>query len=266
MAKHIALPAPGDISIAHEALNHMMDLTRIEAAVAGVLLKHFNRKTGRCDPSVDRIAALLGVGRASVLRATSRLCTGDNRLFEKTSHGGHSHCASYAPRWSVFRAHVTGFEGRMALPTKDLKVSSVRLSESHPCDVEGITSDTETLLINPPYEPYSVQQEAKGAREDVSRGKGSGKKNGLRKDRGWGSSINPKVKPMVVSSPSHAEAKEANALKRWNEQAMALGERAYASIVEWMNDAREVEATEAEKDRPGGGLRYIVDGMRRANG
>jgi hypothetical protein len=71
---------------------------------------------------------------------------------------------------------------------------------------------------------------------------------------------------MVVSSPSHAEAKEANALKRWNEQAMALGERAYASIVEWMNDAREVEATEAEKDRPGGGLRYIVDGMRRANG
>lgn len=70
--------------------------------VGGMLLEHLNRKSGRCDPSIERLARLLGVSQTTVKDATMELCSGDDALFERITHGGHNHRTAYIPRWETF--------------------------------------------------------------------------------------------------------------------------------------------------------------------
>lgn len=74
-----------DLLFAHIAINVVPGLSGVERQVAGAILEHYNRKTGRCDPSVDRIAVLLQVSSRMVRKATQKLCGGEHRLFKKIS-------------------------------------------------------------------------------------------------------------------------------------------------------------------------------------
>jgi len=108
---------PPDLYIAFKAVALARELTRNEALVAGALLAHFNVKTGQCDPSVNRLGTMLGIARSKVLKATAAICGGASdgkHLFDKRSHGGKSHRASYAPKWDRLAAIVADWESRMA--------------------------------------------------------------------------------------------------------------------------------------------------------
>ncbi|TYR32085.1 helix-turn-helix domain-containing protein [Mesorhizobium microcysteis] len=70
--------------------------------VGALLLEHLNRKSGQCDPSIERMATVLGMGRTAVKDATAELCRGDDALFERVTHGGHNHRTAYIPRWEIF--------------------------------------------------------------------------------------------------------------------------------------------------------------------
>lgn len=65
--------------------------------VGVTLIEHFNRRTGRCDPSLERLSKLLGLSIRTVIRATQRLQRAG--LFRKTRHGGYSNRNSYEPDW-----------------------------------------------------------------------------------------------------------------------------------------------------------------------
>ncbi|MBZ9695507.1 hypothetical protein [Mesorhizobium sp. CO1-1-9] len=108
--------SPPDLYIAFKALAVAHGLSRNEARVAGALLAHFNIKSGQCDPSVSRLGTMLGIARSKVLKATSSLCSGAARLFDKQSHGGKSHRASYTPKWDRFAEIVVDWETRMSGP------------------------------------------------------------------------------------------------------------------------------------------------------
>lgn len=136
---------PDRLLAAHIAVNLVPGLTGNARRVAGAILAHFNSQTGQCDPSVERLAGMLGIDRATVLRATAELCAGAARLFDKQSHGGKSHRASYAPRWQVFRAVVAEWNGRMKDGTK---VAKLRRSRSQDCDVDGRKIATQTYRRN----------------------------------------------------------------------------------------------------------------------
>ncbi len=84
----MALLEANDILFAHKALNIVPGPSANARRVAGAIIDHFNRKTGQCDPSVGRLARLLGVNRATVIRATNDLCSEESGLFENSSHGG----------------------------------------------------------------------------------------------------------------------------------------------------------------------------------
>jgi hypothetical protein len=79
------LPEKGNITIAHKTINLAEELSTAEKAVAGAIIDHVNRKDGRCDPGIDRIAMLTGLHRRTVIRAVDRL----DRLhfIEKERHG-----------------------------------------------------------------------------------------------------------------------------------------------------------------------------------
>ncbi|WP_141936003.1 helix-turn-helix domain-containing protein [Bradyrhizobium sp. UNPA324] len=96
------LPEKYDTTFALKAIGLSDQLNKTEKRVAVALLDHFNRKTARCDPSQQTIAALLGVDRKTVNRAIKKIV----RLgyFNSLRHRGSWHCNSYQPCWHRFRA------------------------------------------------------------------------------------------------------------------------------------------------------------------
>ena len=100
----MAILNQNDVLFAHKALNIMPGLSEATRRVAAAIIDHFNKRDGRCYPSIERLAKLLGIDRATVIRATDKL-HGLN-FIRKVSHGGKSHCASYSPNWDAFRAQV----------------------------------------------------------------------------------------------------------------------------------------------------------------
>lgn len=101
------------VLVAHKAIGLAPGFTGDTRRVATAILDHFNHKSGRCDPSNERLAGLLGVSVRMVRKATKELCEGSSPLFRKRSHAGHSHCASYEPQWATFRRIVAEWNRAM---------------------------------------------------------------------------------------------------------------------------------------------------------
>jgi len=144
--------------------------------VAFALIGHHNRRTGRCDPSIERLMKLLGLSRSMVLKATGLLCSPDVALFTKESHGGFSHRASYTPQWERLAAIDASWRAAMSAPgggdfdsaaglatstgvdlgAEPSKVHNRRRSRSTTVEVQGPQLWTQTLIDNPNNKPVSV--------------------------------------------------------------------------------------------------------------
>jgi hypothetical protein len=82
------LPGPLDTTIAHKMINLMPELSGTDKRVTGTIIDNFNRKTGQCDPGLERIAWLVGVTRRQVIRSLSKIVrTG---ILRTARHGGHA--------------------------------------------------------------------------------------------------------------------------------------------------------------------------------
>ncbi|MDW9417406.1 hypothetical protein GOB15_23745 [Sinorhizobium meliloti] len=264
MANRSNLPRGSDLSIAYKALNLMMHLTRAEVGVAGLLLSHFNQKTGQCDPSVERLSTLLGIGRASVLRATKSLSEGELRLFDKNSHGGYAHRASYSPRWHVFRSFVEKVE-------RDLKggnVSELRRSRYHQRDSEGLTDDTQTHRTNSENKLNSadaicgdaVSQPCSRVEEPRTQSV-SETRYGLMSGSVRRPPVPSATPARVAISITHKQAAEQSATRRWDADLRALGWQAHADAIERITPEIAEAATQAELKRKGGGLRLVLESL-----
>lgn len=84
--------------------------------VATVLLEHFNRRTGQCDPGLTRISELLGISVRTVIRSNSRLEA--SGLFRKVRHGGYGNRNSYQPVWSRFTEYQALWQAKMQYKSK----------------------------------------------------------------------------------------------------------------------------------------------------
>ncbi|WP_137133496.1 helix-turn-helix domain-containing protein [Rhizobium sp. FKY42] len=266
----MAILEENDILFAHKALNIMSGLTEATRRVAGAIIDHFNKKTGQCDPSIDRLAAMLGINRATVIRATETLH--ELGLIQKDSHGGKAHRASYLPNWDHFRFIVAEWAARMKTgdrPTKSNqpakpavpKVASLQRSQSQGCDVEGRRDATQTNRINQSKEPIETARVETAGQEPPSR------PSSRLLRRLWRGSKPDAQRSMLLpitggGSPSHADAAKGAAERRWLEQVHALGLTVQGDVIEWMNADRQEAATQAEMKRRGGGLAFIVSAMQ----
>ncbi len=263
----MALLGDNDILFAHKALTLMSGLTDATKRVAGAIIDHFNKKTGQCDPGIDRLSTMLGINRATVIRATETL--DELGLIQKASHGGKSHRASYRPNWEAFQAVVSDWDARMKTgkaPANDREndrpnVASVRRSRSQGCDVKGRIPATQTLrrnLSNKPIEPEQVETPA----SKPSPSQPQTKRNGL-----WKGNAPLDQRSMLFpinggKSVSHAEAARSAAERRWYAQLHSLGQAAEADVLGWITADQQEEATQAEMHRRGGGIEFIITAMR----
>ncbi|WP_421590991.1 helix-turn-helix domain-containing protein [Shinella sp. M27] len=245
-----------DVLFAYKALSIAPGLADASRRVAGAVIDHFNRGTGQCDPSIERLETLLGIDRATVIRATEKLH--DLGFIEKTSHGGKSHRAAYLPNWARFRAIVEEWNARMkmgagAAADAVVKVASARRSRSQSCDVKRRSSATQTYLSNQSKEPTGAC--GNGALAD---GESSTQRvmalKGLLNGRAWPA---PRPEPEVALVGEARKAAESAAMRRWDRDLMALGVEAHAYAIDLITPEIADEATSAERRRHGDGLRLL---------
>lgn len=263
----MAILEENDVLFAHKALNVMAGLTEATKRVAGAIIDHFNKRTGQCDPSIDRLATLLGIDRATVIRATEKLH--ELEFIEKVSHGGKAHRAAYLPNWERFRMIVEDWDARMktgkasetSRDKRPHKVASVRRSRSQGCDVKGRTAATQTLRSNQSNKPIE-EERAETSPEKPQAHSPPKAQHGLWKGNEPGAQRSMLLPISGGRSPSHADAAKGAAERRWYAQVHALGLKAEADVLEWMTWDRQEATTQAEMQRKGGGLAFIVAGMR----
>jgi hypothetical protein len=95
------LPKKLDTTLALKAICLTDKLNGTEKRIAVALLDHFNRTTGRCDPSYETLAELLGINRRTVGRGVTKIVKA--KLFAMVRHGGIKNTNSYQPSWALYR-------------------------------------------------------------------------------------------------------------------------------------------------------------------
>ena len=228
---------PLDTLLAIKMLGLVPGLNGNDRRVATVLLEHFNRQTGQCDPGLDRIAQLLGISTRTVIRCNHKLEHAG--LFQKVRHGGHGNRNSYEPVWSRFAQHEAAWRVRFneGARSRSTKLSLARRQTRHLRQDKPVT---QTCNINLNHETCSNRRP--------------------RKQDGQIPALTPGRFPKRIVKSS-ADAARDQAERRWLSQ---LDEQfrskpiTYGEVIGAITPEMQAAATDAEFSRRGAGIAYIV--------
>jgi Helix-turn-helix domain len=220
---------PLDTLLAVKALGVAPDLKATDRRVGTALIEHFNRKTGQCDPGLERLAGLLGLSTRTIIRSTERLEAAG--LFRKTRHGGHLNRNSYEPVWSKFREINSAWSENFNRAARAPKESP---APRQSCHVQGDNAVTQTFGINLFNKTYPKRQPTE------ERGRGV-------------------IKGFITTRSN--DAAQAAAERRWT---TALNEKfvrlpvTYAEVIDQITPEMQSGATKTEMRQRGSGLAYIL--------
>jgi len=205
----------------------MPNLRPNDRRVLALLIEHFNRKTERCDPGLDRISALLGVSSRTVIRSIHRLEAAG--LLKKIRHGGFSHRNSYEPNWTRFFDFERIWNDRFRR-SANTRRPQLTPSHRHPSHLEGDRTVNQTFKANPHQQTYSDSRQG-----------------GL------------------STPPTSAEAAAVEAERRWTtalHQHFAPMPTTYGEVIAAIDPSMRDAATNAELKRRGAGIGYIFRQLR----
>lgn len=226
---------PLDTLLAIKVLGLVERLGANDRRVAAILIEHFNRKTGQCDPGIARISELLGISERTVIRANQRLEA--SGLFRKVRHGGYGNRNSYQPVWARFAEYQASWQAKMQFKSKS-RMTVLSPLMRHGCHVQHDNGVTQTCYSNASQLTCS---------------------SGLPKKRVDGSSAKRVGIPNGGKGSSDAARDEAE--RRWSRD---LDERfrskpvTYAEIIEAITPEIQSTATDAELGRHGAGIAFII--------
>lgn len=215
-----------DMLIALKAIGLVPSLKNNDRAVASALLDHYNRRTGQCDPSLNRVAALIGVCPRTVMRSIGRIEAAG--LFRRLRHGGHLNRNSYEPNWTRFRTVVQEWENRMTGASRARAATELSRSGCQPCQLGGDNPVTQTFRTNLSKETLR--------------------------------SLPRKEQGRSLGSPARTAAE-----RRWStalHQAFGSMPLTYGQIIEAIDDSMREAAIDAEMRRHGAGLEYIAKQLK----
>ena len=219
---------PLDTLLAVKAINLAPGLLENDRRVATVLIEHFNRKTGRCDPGLERLAALIGCSTRTVIRAISRLEKAD--IVRKDRHED-TRTATAMSQTGHGSANRRQSGVRRCEHEQYRATERCHLASAFPVTLHLDSSVTQTCLTNQLKQTYS-KEFAEGIRS-------SG--------------------PALRSQSSH-DAALVEAERRWSNdllQAYRVHPVTYGEIIGLIDEALTAAATKAEFARRGGGLQLI---------
>lgn len=216
-----------DTLLAAKVINITPGLRPSERQVALALIEHFNRKTGRCDPGIERIASILGCCKRTVIRATDRL--EKLGLVRKTRHGGYSNRNSYQPNWTRLAEQEAAWKTKLRSKSRRTSMSLDVGQEGH---LQDDTPVTQTYSNNHPRKTYL----------------GSPTKDG------------GAIRDSSPLPPRSVDAARVQAERRWSDELLRrYGSQpiTYAEIVDHIDQDLRSSATEAEVLQRGSGLLTI---------
>jgi hypothetical protein len=212
-----------DTLLALKLINFMPNLRPSDRRVLALVIEHFNRKTERCDPGLNRISALLGLCTRTAIRSIHRLEAAG--LLKKIRHGGFSHRNRYEPNWLRFAEFERAWNERFG---RDSKARRAELSPS-PCHRGHLESDNpvnQTCKTNPHQQTYRDNRH----------------------------------RVRVPTLPSSRDAALVEAERRWTDELhrqFASKPMTYGEIIAQIDIGIRTAATTAEMKRRGAGLEYI---------
>ena len=214
-----------DTLLAAKVINIAPGLRPSERQVGLALIEHFNRKTGQCDPGIERIASLLGCCTRTVIRATGRL--EKLGLFRKVRHGGYSNRNSYQPNWARFAEQEAAW--KIKLRSRRTGVSPSVWQGGHLQDDNRVTQTCSKNLCEQTY-LGSPGKEVREVRHSAYRPQRSVDAARVQAERRWSDDL----------------------LRQYGGQPLT-----YAEIVDLIDEDLRSSATEAELSRRGAGLLII---------
>lgn len=261
------MSSAADVFFAYKALAVAPDLSANDRRVAGAIIDHFNKKTGQCDPSIERLSSLLDIDEKSVRRATRRLC--ERGLFQKASHGGKSHRASYLPSWAEFRLIVGNWELSMRSRRCAGNRAEMSVSTGQQSPVEPDKNARQTLAINPLNKPFLATDGAGGkaaaSRPEVTNEPSPAGRSMAGHADGigfvWPNNHSTECRPRTHRQVSHSQAADAAAERRWYADLHALGPEREADAIERLTEETINAATAAERHQRGAGIRVIREAL-----
>ena len=251
----------GDLTIAFKAIG-LSDLPDGHKRVAAALLDHFNRKTGRCDPSMETMALLLRLSRRSVVRALNRLVR--EGFFDRDRHGGNFYCNQYYPVWRKFREVEAKWASLRELHRSRFNRAKVSLPPCHAGHFDSDSDDTQTFPNN--NHSYETNSEGLPNREIGSQSSDAIEVATTTMEL-IGQPVQRPARPVHVKHRAPSDVARDAAERRWN-MALTLhvsaNEALYARILERVDQPLSDAATAAEMKDPGSGLRYILTELDRS--
>jgi hypothetical protein len=250
----------GDLTIAFKAIG-LSELPTGHKRVAVAVLEHFNRSTGRCDPSMETLSLLLQISRRSVVRAVNRLVL-DN-YFERDRHGGNFHCNQYYPVWQTFRAIDADWARRRDMHRARFDRSKVSLPPCQTSPLDGDSGVTQTI----PTKNHSYETSSRGhPSEGTSRAQKKSREVALGT---IGSITKPAQSPVWQLHVKHTKPSDAardSAERRWNTDLLGRFSKQpeiYERVIEAIDRALSDAATDAELRLRGAGIKHILAELRR---
>lgn len=250
---------PSNTLIAHKAISLSEELSGTEKRVAAVIVDHFNRKTGQCDPALDSIAKLLGVSRRTIIRAIGTLVR--KGYFQKTRHGGKFHRNSYLPIWSRFQANETKWNEKRRATRRTLGSKRVSPLQGQTCQPAGDADVTQTCFMNPLNETLLASQAIKRTETLNKRIV----RKGLSNEGSMAASHTVAKERFHVKSANSRDAARDAAERRWTialTKLYATVPELFALIIDAIDAPLSEAATELELHRCGSGLQFVLDALR----
>jgi hypothetical protein len=228
---------PIDTLLAIKVINLMPGLRQSDRQVGVTLIEHFNRRTGRCDPGIKRIASLLGYCERTVIRSIQRLEAAG--LFLKTRHGGYSNRNRYEPNWPRFAEHEAAWK------TKLRKSASLQPAALSPASGQSSHRDGDS----------GVPQTYQANLQSLTCA------NGRPREAVGKTSRLARFGTTARVGHASGDAARVEAERRWSDALLrtyASSPVTYGEVVELIDEATAAAATDAEMRCRGSGLTSII--------
>jgi len=227
---------PLDALLAIKIIGLMPDLRPSDRRVAALIIEHYNRGDGRCDPGIERLSRFLILSRRTVFRSLKRLEAAG--LIKRIRHGGYSQRNKYVPNWPRFAELCAAWNERMGFAAKS-RAADLSPAMRHSSHVEDDRAVIQTYKTNLHKQTYRDSRESN--------------------KRVPTPTTSRRLYPVVATDS--ADAAMAAAERRWMDdlhRQFSSMPMTYGEIIEAIDSQMRTAATQAEMKRRGGGFDYIA--------
>ena len=231
------------------------ELSGMSKVIGGLLIEHYNVKTGLCYPGIDRLQGLAGCSRGTVFKVLTAL--ENKNLIKRHRHAGRCSTNLYVPNLPVIRSRADELERSVRHWGRSRVGAQIRTPVVQDQSLSGTRNATQTLEETP---KANLETAPRAETKSLSSGRLGGVGLPIEAKR-VGLSSNP-------TTPSSEHVARSKAQSRWEADLLDLSAETYEEVIRLMWDDAKLseQVTNAEMKTRGAGLETAVQQLQSRNG